>query len=149
MFRLVGRDDLQGRIAGDLLAEHWGNKPIAILHDGQAYGKGVAQETKKQLNEDGIAEAMFEAIEPGKADYWGVVQKMRAMGIEVLYYGGYQQEAALIIRQAREHGYQLQLVAGDGIGQRGLWADHGAGLRQGKGESLPGLAGRATPSSPG
>jgi branched-chain amino acid transport system substrate-binding protein len=116
VFRLVGRDDLQGRIAGDLLAEHWGNKPIAILHDGQAYGKGIAEETKKQLNEGGIAEAMFEAIEPGKADYWDVVQKMRAMGIEVLYYGGYQQEAALIIRQAREHGYQLQLVAGDGIG---------------------------------
>ena len=37
------------------------------------------------------------------------------MGVEVLYFGGYQQEAALIIRQAREHGYELQLVAGDGI----------------------------------
>ena len=115
VFRMVGRDDVQGRIAGDLLAERWGNKPIAILHDGQAYGKGLAEETKKRLNERGIAEAMFEAIEPGKADYWDVVQKMRAKGIEVLYFGGYQHEAALIIRQAREHGYQLQLVAGDGI----------------------------------
>ena len=67
VFRVVGRDDLQGRIAGDLLAERWGDKPIAILHDGQAYGKGLAEETKKRLNERGIAEAMFEAIEPGKA----------------------------------------------------------------------------------
>jgi branched-chain amino acid transport system substrate-binding protein len=40
---------------------------------------------------------------------------MRAKGVEVLYYGGYPPEAALIIRQAREHGYELQLVAGDGI----------------------------------
>ena len=39
VFRVVGRDDLQGRIAGDLLAERWGNKPIAILHDGQATAK--------------------------------------------------------------------------------------------------------------
>jgi branched-chain amino acid transport system substrate-binding protein len=116
VFRVVGRDDLQGRIAGDLLAERWGDKPIAILHDGQAYGKGLAQETRKRLNERGIAEAMFEAIEPGKADYWDVVQKMRAKGVEVLYYGGYTHEAGLIIRQAREHGYELQLVAGDGIG---------------------------------
>ena len=115
VFRVVGRDDLQGRIAGDLLAERWGDKPIAILHDGQAYGKGLAEETKKRLNERGIAEAMLEAIEPGKADYWDIVQKMQAMDIEVLYYGGYQHEAGLIIRQAREHGYELQLVAGDGI----------------------------------
>ena len=115
VFRVVGRDDVQGRIAGDLLAERWGNKPIAILHDGQAYGKGLAEETRKRLNERGIAEAMFEAIEPGKADYWDVVQKMQAMGVEVLYFGGYQHEAGLIIRQAREHGYELQLVAGDGI----------------------------------
>jgi branched-chain amino acid transport system substrate-binding protein len=58
---------------------------------------------------------MFETIEPGKVDYWDVIQKMRAMAVEVLYYGGYQREAGLIIRQARERAYELQLVAGDGI----------------------------------
>jgi branched-chain amino acid transport system substrate-binding protein len=115
VFRVIGRDDLQGRIAGDFLAERWGNDPIAILHDGQAYGKGLAEETKKRLNERGIDEAMFEAIEPGKPDYWDIVQEMRAKGIELLYFGGYMHEAALIIRQAREHGYGLQLVGGDGI----------------------------------
>jgi branched-chain amino acid transport system substrate-binding protein len=97
VFRMVGRDDLQGQIAGDLLAERWSTKPIA------------------SLNERGIAEAMFEAIEPGRADYWDIVQKMQAMGVEVLYFGGYQHEAALIVRQAREEGYELHLVAGDGI----------------------------------
>ena len=116
VFRMVGRDDLQGRIAGDLLAERWGKTSIAILHDGRAYGKGLAKEARKRLNEQGIAEAMFEAIEPGKADYWDVVEKMRAKGVEVLYFGGYSHEAALIARQARARGYELHLVAGDGIG---------------------------------
>jgi branched-chain amino acid transport system substrate-binding protein len=115
VFRVIGRDDLQGRIAGDLVAERWGDRPIAILHDGQAYGQGLAEETKKRLNERGIAEAMYEAIEPGKADYWDIVQKMRAKGIEVLHFGGFPHEAGLIIRQAREHDYALQLLAGDGI----------------------------------
>jgi branched-chain amino acid transport system substrate-binding protein len=120
VFRMLGRDDLQGRIAGDLLAERWGNKHIAILHDDQVYGKGLAEETKRRLNERGVAEAMFEAIEPGKADYWNVVEKMRAMGVNVLYYGGYTREAGLIIRQAREHGYELQLVAAMGSPGRTL-----------------------------
>jgi branched-chain amino acid transport system substrate-binding protein len=34
VFRMVGRDDVQGRIAGDLLAGRWSGKRIAILHDG-------------------------------------------------------------------------------------------------------------------
>jgi branched-chain amino acid transport system substrate-binding protein len=116
VFRMVGRGDVQGRTAGDLLAERWGNKPIAILHDGQVYGKSLAEETRKRLHERGVAEAMFEAIEPGKADYWNIVQKMQAMSVEVLYFGGFTHEAGLIMRQAQDHGYKLQLVGGDGIG---------------------------------
>jgi branched-chain amino acid transport system substrate-binding protein len=115
VFRLIGRDDVQGRVAGDLLADHWGSRPIAILHDGQTYGKGLAEETRKRLNERGVNEEMFEAIEPGKADYWDVVQKMRAKDVEVLYFGGFPHEAGLIIRQAHEHGYALRLLAGDGL----------------------------------
>jgi len=117
VFRVVGRDDLQGRIAGDLLAERWGDEPIAILHDGRVYGKGLAEETKKRLNERGIAEVMFEVIEPGITDYGDVVQRMETMGVEVLYFGGYTAQAGLIIRQAHERGYDLQLVAGDGINE--------------------------------
>ena len=45
---------------------------------------------------------MFEAIEPGQADYSELVHKMQAEGLEVLYFGGYTAEAGLIIRQARE-----------------------------------------------
>jgi branched-chain amino acid transport system substrate-binding protein len=38
------------------------------------------------------------------------------MGIEVLYYGGLRQDAGLILRQAHDKGYNLQMVSGDGIG---------------------------------
>jgi branched-chain amino acid transport system substrate-binding protein len=86
------------------LTRRLGNKP-----------KGLAEETKKRLNQRGIAEAIFEAIEPGKVDYWDVVQKMQMMGVEVLYFGGHPHEAGLIIRQAREHGYELELVGGDAL----------------------------------
>jgi branched-chain amino acid transport system substrate-binding protein len=57
VFRVVGRDDQQGIIAGDYLAEHWGDKRIAILHDGQPYGAGIAAESRKQLNKRGVSES--------------------------------------------------------------------------------------------
>jgi branched-chain amino acid transport system substrate-binding protein len=118
VFRVVGRDDVQGRIAGDFLVERFGKGRLAILHDGETYGRGLAEETKKRLNELGITEVIFKAIEPGKADYLDVVLELRALDVEVLYYGGYPSEAALILRQARERRYELQLVGGDGIGNK-------------------------------
>jgi len=116
VFRVVGRDDVQGEIAAELLAERWSDRPIAILHDGEAYGKGLAEETKTSLNRRGITEALFDEITPQQADYVDVIEKMKSDGIAVLYYGGYAPEAAVIIRQARDSGYELQLVSGDGLG---------------------------------
>jgi branched-chain amino acid transport system substrate-binding protein len=116
VFRIIGRDDIQGKIAGDLLASRWPYKRIAIVHDGQEYGKGLAVEVKKRLNERGVTEVMFEAIEPRKADYSDFVRTMQALGAEVLYYAGYAAEAALLVRLARERGAHLQLVGGDALG---------------------------------
>jgi branched-chain amino acid transport system substrate-binding protein len=116
VFRVVGRDDVQGKVAAELLAERWANQPIAILHDGEAYGKGLAEEAKKRLNERGVTEALFREVAAENRDYFDVIAQMRAAGVAVLYYGGYAPQAALIMRQARSTDYDLQLVSGDGLG---------------------------------
>jgi branched-chain amino acid transport system substrate-binding protein len=116
VFRAIGRDDVQGKLAGDFLAERWPDKTIAIVHDGSTYGEALAEETKKRLNEHGVSEAVFDVVEPGEVDYVHIVQQMQDMHVDVLYYGGYAPEAALILRQLREKGSALQFVSGDGIG---------------------------------
>jgi branched-chain amino acid transport system substrate-binding protein len=115
VFRVVGRDDEQGRMAGDYLADHWSDKRIAIVHDGQVYGKGLAEETKKRLNERGVTEALFAAITPGMNDYSQLVDRLKSAGIDILYYGGYAVEAALILRETRDAGSAVQLFGGDAI----------------------------------
>lgn len=115
VFRICGRDDQQGTIAGDFLAERWPNARIAIVSDGSVYGKGLADETRKQLNKRGILEAVYEDLTPGQSDYSPLSAKLQAAGIEITYFGGYYREAALLIRSAHEQGYKMQLVSGDGI----------------------------------
>jgi branched-chain amino acid transport system substrate-binding protein len=115
VFRVCGRDDLQGVLAGDYLADHFAGSTIAIVHDGAIYGKGLAEETKKELNKRGVAEVLFETIAPGQSDYSRLISKLRAAGVSVLYFGGYAPEAGLIARTAHDAGLTLKLVSGDGL----------------------------------
>lgn len=126
VFRVCGRDDQQGIVAGNYLADHWGTKKIAFLHDKTAYGKGLADETKKQLNKRGITETLYEAYTAGEKDYSALISKMKAAGIDVFYVGGYHTEAGLLIRQARERGYNVQLVSGDALVTDEYWKITGA-----------------------
>ena len=115
VFRFCGRDDLQGSMAGAYLADRWVGKNIAILHDGQAYGQGLAEEVKRALDARGVGVAIFEGITPGLVDYFDVIEKIRAADTDVVYYGGYSPEAGVLIRGLRDLGDDLQLISGDGI----------------------------------
>ncbi len=121
VFRVCGRDDKQGQVAGSFLAKDFEGKKVAILHDKTAYGKGLADQTKKAMNDAGLTEAMYEAYTAGEKDYSALISKMKAAGIDVFYVGGYHTEAGLMIRQAHEQGYTPQLVSGDALVTDEYW----------------------------
>ncbi len=77
-FRTCGRDDQQGKVAGEYMAKTFKDDKIAILHDNSAYGKGLADETKKNLNASGKKETMYAAYVPGEKDYSALVSRMKA-----------------------------------------------------------------------
>jgi branched-chain amino acid transport system substrate-binding protein len=122
VFRTCGRDDQQGAVAGNYIVDHFAGQKIAIVHDKQAYSKGLADETKKQLNARGIQETLYETITPGEKDYSALVSKLKQAGIEVLYYGGYHTEAGLIVRQMREQGMSTKLLSGDALVTQEYWS---------------------------
>ncbi|MCA8929798.1 MAG: branched-chain amino acid ABC transporter substrate-binding protein, partial [Alphaproteobacteria bacterium] len=66
VYRVCGRDDQQGMVAGQYLADHYKGKNIAIVHDKTAYGKGLADETKAALEKAGGTVKLYEAITAGE-----------------------------------------------------------------------------------
>ena len=125
-FRVCGRDDQQGQVAGAYIAEHFKGKKVAILHDNSAYGKGLADETKKALNAAGMTETLYAAYTPGERDYNAIVSRMKEAGIDVIYVGGYHTEAGLILRQAKEQGMNVTLIGGDALVTNEFWQITGA-----------------------
>ena len=122
VFRTCGRDDQQGLVAGNFLARVFPGQRIAILHDKTAYGKGLADETKKALNAAGVEEALYEAYTAGEKDYTALVSKLKAEEIDVIYLGGYHTEAGLIVRQADSQGLDATLVSGDALVTEEFWS---------------------------
>jgi branched-chain amino acid transport system substrate-binding protein len=115
IYRVCGRDDMQGVVAGKYLAAHFKGKNIAILQDKTAYGKGIADQTKKALNDAGVKEVMYEAYTAGERDYSALVSKMKAANVDAVYLGGYYAEGGLILRQMRQQGMQAQMFGGDAL----------------------------------
>ncbi|WP_337267599.1 branched-chain amino acid ABC transporter substrate-binding protein [Oryzifoliimicrobium ureilyticus] len=114
-FRTCGRDDQQGAVAGKYLADNFKDAKIAVIHDKTPYGQGLADETKKALNADGVKEVMYEGVNVGDKDFSALIAKMKQAGVSIIYWGGLHTEAGLIIRQAKDQGLKATLVSGDGI----------------------------------
>ena len=125
-FRVCGRDDQQGQVAGNYIARSMRDKRVAVLHDNSAYGKGLADETKKAMNAAGKQETMYSAYTPGERDYSALVSRMKQERIDVIYLGGYYTEAGLIVRQAKEQGLNATLIGGDALVTNEFWSITGA-----------------------
>jgi len=129
--RTCGRDDQQGEVAGHMLATKFKDAKIAILHDNSTYGKGIADETKKNMNKEGKMEALYQPYVPGERDYTALVSRLKEAGISVIYFGGYHSEIGLIARQAKEQGLKATLVGPDSLTAKEFWqisGDAGEGL---------------------
>lgn len=126
-FRTCGRDDQQGAVAAAYLARNFQGKKIAIVHDKTTYGKGLADETQKALNAAGIKEVIYEGVNTGEKDFSALISKLKAAGVDVVYWGGLHTEGGLIVRQMRDQGVQAPLMSGDGIADNEFAAIAGPG----------------------
>ncbi|MCR4266803.1 branched-chain amino acid ABC transporter substrate-binding protein [Nitratireductor sp. ZSWI3] len=122
VYRVCGRDDQQGDVAGKFLVENFADKKVAFVHDKTAYGKGLADATKAAYEAAGGKPALYEAYTAGEKDYSALVSKLKQEGIGVLYVGGYHTEAGLMARQMREQGMDTILVSGDALVTDEYWA---------------------------
>ncbi|SOC41697.1 general L-amino acid-binding protein [Rhizobium subbaraonis] len=114
-FRTCGRDDQQGAVAGAFIAANFKDAKVAVIHDKTPYGQGLADETKKGMNEAGVTEAIYEGINAGDKDFSALIAKMKEAGVSIVYYGGLHTEAGLIMRQMKDQGLNATVMSGDGI----------------------------------
>jgi len=122
VFRVIGRDDQQASYAAEYAAKHWADKRIAIVHDNETYGKGLADSFKEGLNAAGVHEVYYGSITRGEKDYNVMVNRLKDEKVDYVYFGGYHPEGGILLRQMREQGVKAILIGGEGMNTTELGA---------------------------
>ncbi len=114
IFRVVGRDDQQGKVAAEFVLTQLKPKKVAILNDKTTYGQGLAEEFQKAL--DDRVDVVYEGgIIKGDKDFRGVLTTVASKKPDLYFFGGYYTEAGLLIKQAKEVGLSVPMMTGDAV----------------------------------
>ncbi|MFW5730019.1 MAG: branched-chain amino acid ABC transporter substrate-binding protein [Desulfonatronovibrionaceae bacterium] len=120
-FRTSPRDDEQGRVAAETIDSMGFNK-VAVLHDSTSYAKGLADETRTLLEQEGKEVVFFGALTPGERDYSTILSKMRNAGPEMVFFTGYYPEAGLLLKQKDQMNWDVPFLGGDATNNSDLVA---------------------------
>src|SRR3989337_2785269 len=102
VFRVCGRDDQQGKIAAEFVANKLKIKKVAIVHDKTTYGQGLAEVV------------YYGVVIQGDKDFRAVLTSIKNKKPELIYFGGIYPEAGLLVKQAKELGIKAPFMSGDG-----------------------------------
>lgn len=120
IFRTIGLDSQQGPVAGRYIANHMKPANMAVIHDKQQYGQGIAGEVKKTVESMGINVVLFEGVNKDQKDFSALITKMKSANVDFVYYGGYHPELGLILRQSREQGFTTRFMGPEGVGNKDI-----------------------------
>lgn len=115
MFRVCGRDDQAAGVAAKQIVTRHLGQTIAVVHDKSTYGQGIAEGVRAELAKQGLNAVLFEGITQGERDFSSLVARLKALNVDLVFFGGYHTEAGLLVRQASEQGLKTRFVAGDGL----------------------------------
>ena len=113
-FRICGRDDQQGPVAGKYLHDVLKLNKIAILHNKTAYGEGLATEVKKTFESLGGQVTMFQGIGVDENDFGANISVIQGSGAEGFFWGGMYGQGGPLCVKMRQAGVNIPFGSGDG-----------------------------------
>jgi branched-chain amino acid transport system substrate-binding protein len=88
-----------------------------VIDDASEYGAGLAGIVQEDLG-DLVVDT--DTIQAGQTDFGATVTKVGSSKADTVFFGGYYAEAALIVRQLRDSGFEGTFVVADGVKDPGF-----------------------------
>ena len=114
VFRACFIDPYQGKVAATFAKEEFGIKKVAVLYDvASDYPKGLADNFKEAAEKIGLEIVAFETFTTKDRDFSSQLTKIIGSGAELLFTPQYYDEVPLIVKQARELGWNKPILGSD------------------------------------
>lgn len=114
IFRMIGRDDLQGELAARRIAERHADMHIGVLSFRGAYSEGLAATAVAALEKAGIVPVIhIQQVKGSETSYADQIEALVEQGVEVLYLVGGGLDLAVFLRQARQMDADFAVISGD------------------------------------
>jgi ABC-type branched-subunit amino acid transport system substrate-binding protein/ABC-type amino acid transport substrate-binding protein len=116
VFRTAFNDAVQGPAVANFAAKELKLTKAAVIHDGSPYGEGLAQAFSDAFKAaGGTVVGDMEAITVGEKDFRATLTKIAANQPDVIYFGGFWPEAAVLVTQKNEVGLDKTVfISSDG-----------------------------------
>jgi len=145
--RVVAADDFQGA-ADATLAKQLGIKKLFILNDKEAYGLGVATNTKNAAKKLGIQIVGFSAWDGKASSYEATALKIRRSGAQGVFLGGLICEnGGKLIKDLRSGAPSVKILAPDGFTPVSADVQQSSGKAEGMTVSVAGLPNEKLPAA--
>ncbi len=115
VLRTTGLDSDQGPTAVKYILDHVKPQRVAVIHDKQQYGEGLARSVQDGLKKGGANVVFFDGVTAGEKDFSTLVARLKKENIDFVYFGGYHPEMGQILRQARAAGLKTQFMGPEGV----------------------------------
>ncbi|WP_192458592.1 branched-chain amino acid ABC transporter substrate-binding protein [Musicola keenii] len=120
IMRTTGLDSDQGPTAAKYILEQVKPQRIAVVHDKQQYGEGLARAVQDSLKKANANIVLFEGVTAGDKDFSTLVARLKKENVDFVYFGGYYPEMGQILRQARAAGLTTKFMGPEGVGNSSL-----------------------------
>jgi branched-chain amino acid transport system substrate-binding protein len=113
--RIIYTGPIQGKAMADYAVNDLGKKKFAVLYVDIDYGKSIFGAFKEEAGKLGANIVIDRPFKMGDKDFSSLLTAVKAANPDALYIVGYYNEAAAIVKQAREAGITAQLLGVDGF----------------------------------
>jgi branched-chain amino acid transport system substrate-binding protein len=113
IFRTQYRSDRTAAFVADFALKELGAKKIGVMNDTNEYGRAAAEGALEALKAKGQPAAAHQPYNSGDKTFSAQILKFKETGVDAIAFFGYYQEAALILKQAKQLGLNVQMVSTD------------------------------------
>ncbi|WP_245419639.1 ABC transporter substrate-binding protein [Phyllobacterium salinisoli] len=115
VFRLALPSDREAAAAGEILANHWRDKPFAIIDDGTIRGRELAHGVRTAIEAKGLKPVYTDTYRPGLDNQSALVALLRRAGATQVFIGGERGDAAAIASAAAKLNYPLEIASDEAL----------------------------------